>query len=160
MGRKYKHAKNDEREEFNNMLSFVKKSREKISYIIVFSIDRFSRSGANAIYITEQLKKQGISVISVMQPTDVTTPSGILQQNIQFIFSEYDNQLRREKTITGMRNKFLKGEWCVKPPKGYDIVTINGKRSIVINKEGELIRKAFLWLYYEKLPQSEILMKL
>lgn len=159
-GGTYESAKNDEREEFNNMLSFVNKSREKISYIIVFSIDRFSRSGANAIYITEQLKKQGISVISVMQPTDVTTPSGILQQNIQFIFSEYDNQLRREKTITGMRNKFLKGEWCVKPPKGYDIIVINGKRSIVVNKEGELIRKAFLWLYYEKLPQSEILIKL
>lgn len=155
-GGTYESAKTDEREEFNNMLSFVKKSREKVSYIIVFSVDRFSRSGANAIYITEQLKHQGISVISVMQPTDVSTPSGSLQQNIQFIFSEYDNQLRREKTITGMRNKFLKGEWCMKPPRGYDIITINGKRSIVVNKEGELIRKAFLWKYYERISQAEV----
>ena len=155
-GGTYESAKTDERDEFNNMLAFVKKSREKISYIIVFSVDRFSRSGANAIYITDQLKHQGINVISVMQPTDVNTPSGTLQQNIQFIFSEYDNQLRREKTITGMRNKFLKGEWCMKPPKGYDIITINGKRSIVVNKDGELIRKAFLWKYYEHLSQTEI----
>jgi site-specific DNA recombinase len=159
-GGTYESAKTDEREEFNNMLSFVKKSREKISYIIVFSVDRFSRSGANAIYITEQLKHQGISVISVMQPTDASTPSGSLQQSIQFIFSEYDNQLRREKTITGMRNKFLKGEWCMKPPRGYDIVTINGKRSIIVNKEGELIRKAFLWKYYEHLSQTEITCRL
>jgi site-specific DNA recombinase len=91
-----------------------------------------------------------------MQPADSNTASGSLQQNIQFIFSEYDNQLRREKTITGMRNKFLKGEWCMKPPMGYDIITINGKRSIVINKDGELIRKAFLWKYYENLSQMEI----
>lgn len=155
-GGTYESAKTDEREEFNNMLSYVKKSREKVSYIIVFSVDRFSRSGANAIYITDQLKHQGISVISVMQPTDASTPSGSLQQNIQFIFSEYDNQLRREKTVTGMRNKFLKGEWCMKPPRGYDIITINGKRSIVVNKDGELIRKAFLWKYYEHLSQTEI----
>lgn len=155
-GGTYESAKTDEREEFNNMLSYVKKSREKVSYIIVFSVDRFSRSGANAIYITDQLKHQGISVISVMQPADASTPSGSLQQNIQFIFSEYDNELRREKTITGMRNKFLKGEWCMKPPRGYDIITINGKRSIVVNKDGELIRKAFLWKYYEHLSQAEI----
>ena len=95
-GGTYESAKTDERIEFNNMLSFVQKSREKISYIVVYSVDRFSRSGANAIYITEQLKLVGISVVSVSQPTDVNTPSGCLQQNIQFIFSEYDNQLRRE----------------------------------------------------------------
>ncbi len=159
-GGTYESAKTDERLEFNNMLSFVTKSRTNISYIIVLSLDRFSRSGANAIYITEQLKKKGIIVISVMQPADVTTPSGALQQNIQFIFSEYDNQLRREKTISGMRNKLLKGEWCMKPPRGYDIITINGNRSIVINEEGELLRKAFLWKYYEKLSQSEIIDRL
>ena len=50
-GGTYESAQNDERKEFNTMLAFVKKCREKISYIIVYSVDRFSRSGANAIYI-------------------------------------------------------------------------------------------------------------
>jgi site-specific DNA recombinase len=159
-GGTYESAKTDERLEFNNMLSFVSKSRDKISYIIVFSVDRFSRSGANAIYIAEQLKQKGINLISVMQPTDVSTPSGALQQNIQFIFSEYDNQLRREKTITGMRNMLLRGDWCTKPPRGYDIVKINSKRSIVINAEGEIIRKAFLWVYYERMSQAAVIDKL
>jgi DNA invertase Pin-like site-specific DNA recombinase len=155
-GGTYESAKTDERVEFNSMLSFVQKSRAKISYIVVYSVDRFSRSGANAIYIAEQLKKNGIGVLSVSQPTDVSTPSGSFQQNIQFIFSEYDNQLRREKSIAGMRDKLLRGEWCVKPPRGYDIITINGKRSIVINKDGELVRKAFLWKFYERISQTEI----
>src|SRR5687767_6222941 len=159
-GGTYESAKTDERIEFNNMLSFVKKSRQKISYIVVFSVDRFSRSGANAIYIAEQLKQQGINLISVMQPADVSTPSGALQQNIQFIFSEYDNQLRREKTITGMRNMLLRGDWCTKPPRGYDIVKINSKRSIIVNAEGHLIRKAFLWVYEEKVSQAVVLDRL
>jgi site-specific DNA recombinase len=88
-GGTYESAKTDERKHFNAMLAFVKKSKERISHIIVYSVDRFSRSGANAIYIAEKLKKEGVSVFAISQPTDSTTASGSLQQNIQFIFSEY-----------------------------------------------------------------------
>ena len=125
-GGTYESAKNDERKEFTNMLSFVKKSKDKITHIIVYSVDRFSRSGANAIYIAEQLKKQGVGVCSVMQPTDASTASGSLQQNIQFIFSEYDNQQRREKCMAGVKEMLLKGEWPAAPPFGYDIIKRNG----------------------------------
>ncbi len=155
-GGTYESAKTDERKEFNNMLSFVKNSRQKISYIIVYSVDRFSRSGANAIYITEQLKTQGVNVISVTQPTDSTTPSGSLQQNIQFIFSEYDNQLRREKCMSGVKEALLRGEWCHKPPTGYDTIKENGKRKIVVNAKGKLLRKAFLWKTEKGLSNEEI----
>lgn len=144
-GGTYESAKTDERKEFNRMLQFVKKSREKISHIIVYSVDRFSRSGGNAIYITEQLKKQGVMVMAVTQPTDTTTPSGSLQQNIQFIFSEYDNQLRKEKCMAGVKEALLRGEWCHHAPMGYDELNINGERKIVVNAQGKLLRKAFVW---------------
>src|ERR1700722_11982090 len=52
-GGTYESAKTDERKEFKRMQHFVKNSRDKITYIIVYSVDRFSRSGGNAIYITE-----------------------------------------------------------------------------------------------------------
>jgi DNA invertase Pin-like site-specific DNA recombinase len=142
-GGTYESAKTDERKEFNRMLSFVKKSKEKIAHIIVYSVDRFSRSGANAIYITEQLKKQGILLHSVSQPTDITTPSGNLQQNIQFIFSEYDNQLRRQKCMAGVKEMLLRGEWPTMPPMGYSIIRENALRKIVVNEKGKLLRKAF-----------------
>ena len=144
-GGTYESAKTDERKQFNNMLSFVKKSGNKISTIIVYSVDRFSRSGANAIYITEQLRREGITVFAVTQPNDATTATGILQQNIQFIFSEYDNQLRRQKCMAGMKEQFKAGVWCVRPPIGYDIVKSNGKKSFVLNYKGKLIRRAFGW---------------
>jgi site-specific DNA recombinase len=144
-GGTYESAKNDERKEFNRMLSFVKKSKEKISYIIVYSVDRFSRSGANAIYIKEQLRNQGIHILAVTQPTDSESASGSLQQNIQFIFSEYDNQVRREKCIAGTREALLRGEWIQATPWGYDSVRVNNKRIMTINKKGEILRKAFEW---------------
>jgi site-specific DNA recombinase len=144
-GGTYESAKTDERRHFNNMLSFIKKSRDKVSYIIVYSVDRFSRSGANAIYIAEQLRKQGIGILAVTQPTDTATASGSLQQNIQFIFSEYDNQLRREKCMAGVREKLMQGIWCGTPPAGYDIVRREGKKQFLLNDKGRLIAKAFTW---------------
>lgn len=159
-GGTFESAKTDERKQFNNMLSFLKKSREKISFIIVYSVDRFSRSGANAIYIAEQLKKQGIVVCSVTQPTDASTASGSLQQNIQFIFSEYENQQRREKCMAGVKEMLLRGEWPTAPPVGYDIIKTNGKRSIVLNKDGKLLKKAFHWKAKEKVSSEEIIKRL
>ncbi len=144
-GGTYESAKTDERKQFNNMLTFIKKSRDKISYIIVYSVDRFSRSGGNAIYIAEKLRKEGIALFAVTQPTDASTASGSLQQNIQFIFSEYDNQLRREKCMAGVREKLSKGIWCSSPPLGYDIVRSEGRKQFVVNAKGRLIAKAFMW---------------
>src|SRR5207244_3640808 len=128
--------------------------------IIVYSVDRFSRSGGNAIYLTEQLKKQGVIVLSVSQPTDATTPSGSLQQNFQFIFSEYDNQLRKEKCMAGVKDALIRGEWCHRAPFGYDIVKRDGKRRLVINEKGKLLKKAFLWKANENLSTEECLLRL
>ncbi len=155
-GGTYESAKTDERKELNKMLSFVKKSKEKVSFIIVYSVDRFSRSGANAIYITEQLRKQGVMVVSVTQPTDSTTPSSSHQQNIQYIFSEYDNQLRREKCMSGVKEAILRGEWCYRVPLGYDVIGTGRNRQIVLNQTGKLLKNAFLWKANENLSTQEI----
>ena len=159
-GGTYESAKTDERKEFNRMLKFVKRSRQRISIIIVYSVDRFSRSGANAIYIADELKKQGIVVQAVTQPADTTTPSGSLQQNIHFIFSQYDNEMRRQKCMAGIRERLLQGYWVTKPPKGYDTLRINGEQKIVVNEIGKKLRQAFLWKANENLTNTEIVARL
>ena len=83
------------------MLLFVKNAKEQISSIIIYSPDRFSRSGANAIYIAKELQQNHISIKSVLQETDTSTSSGKFQQDIQFLFSEFDNTQRREKCMAG-----------------------------------------------------------
>ena len=159
-GGTYESAQTDERKEFNRMLSFVKRSKEKIGWIIVYNVDRFSRTGANGIYIANELKKQGISVLSVTQPADTDTPSGRLQQNIHFIFSQYDNEVRRERTMAGTREKLLRGYWIGAVPPGYDKIKINKEGKIVINETGKLIKKAFHWRAYHRMPSTEIVAKL
>ncbi len=159
-GGTYESAKTDERKEFNRMLLFCKQSKEKVTYIIVHMVDRFSRSGANAIYLKEQLKAMGIYIMSVKQPVDVTTSSGDFQQNIQIIFSHYDNQVRKEKCVAGVIEALNRGEWCNALPRGYDSVKVNGKRNLVVNAQGKLLRKAFLWKVNEGIRNEECINRL
>lgn len=146
-GGTYESAKTDERNEFNRMLRFVKNQKEKINYILVYTLDRFSRSGGNAIYIASELKKLGIQIVSVTQPMDASTHTGTLQQNIQFIFSKYDNDLRKQKCVDGMKEKLRRGEWIGIPPIGYSMDRTHGTKEqrIIINEQGKLMKQAFMW---------------
>lgn len=52
---------------------------------------------------------------------------------------------RKQRAVAGMKEKFEKGIWCLKPPMGYDVVKVNGERKITINKVGNQLKKAFQW---------------
>lgn len=145
-GGTYESAKTDGRKEFQRMLNFIKKNKGKVNQILVYALDRFSRTGGAAIKIATDLReKYGVEVFAVTQPTDTSIPSGAFTQNIQLLFSEFDNQLRRQRVIAGMTEKFRQGIWVVKPPQGYDIIKVNNDRKIVLNNEGKKIRQAFEW---------------
>ncbi|OMP75433.1 recombinase family protein [[Flexibacter] sp. ATCC 35208] len=159
-GGTYESAASDERKEFKRMIEFCKKHKKGNLKIIVYSLDRFSRTGDNAIWLSRQLRDLGILIMSVTQPIDTKNPAGVLQQNILFLFSQYDNDLRRLKAIEGMKERLLRGEWPGHAPIGYDHVTTNGEKTIVINEKGKLLRKAFLWKANEGISMVEILGRL
>ena len=154
-GGTYESAQTDERKEFKNMLAFVKK--HQVANIIVYSIDRFSRSGANAIATISELNKRGVCVQSVTQPTDTETSVGSFQQNIQLLFSHYENNLRREKCIAGMKEKLLQGYWVGHVPLGYSYAKSETKeQKIVLNEKSKFIRKVFQWKAEENLLNTVI----
>ncbi len=161
-GGTYESAKTDDRKEFNRMLTFLKRSNN-INYVIVYSYERFSRSGINGASIANDLlKKHGIITLAVTQELDPTTPSGAFQQNIMFLFGQMDNELRRDKVVTGMKELLLKGYWVWAPPRGYTVKN-KGKatdRNLVVNDEGQILKKAFEWKAYKQTPNAEISRKL
>lgn len=59
-----------------------------------------------------------------------------------------------------MKERLVRGEWPCHAPLGYDHVTINGQKTIVINETGKLLRKAFLWKANEGVNTVEILRRL
>ena len=91
-GGTYESAATDERKEFQRMIKYLKSKKRKISKILVYSLERFSRN-ENSSWLSIELRKLGIEIISITQPIDTTNPSGIMQQKLLFIFGEFDNQL-------------------------------------------------------------------
>ena len=145
-GGTYESAKTDGRKEFQRMLEFIRKNKDTVTHILVYTLDRFSRTGGGAIKLAEELReKYGITVFAVTQPADTSNPSGVLQQSIHFIFSQYDNQLRKQRVVAGMKEKYERGIWVTKVPMGYDIVKSGGERRITVNETGKKLAKAFTW---------------
>ena len=161
-GGTYESAKDDERKEFQKMLSYVKR-KKSIGYVIVYSYDRFSRSGPSGAFISHELKQRGVKVVSVTQSIDHNDPSGNFMEGIYHLFSEFDNQLRRDKSMTGMIEKLKQGYWPFMPPTGYTNVN-QGKtadqHSMVINDKGKLLKKAFEWKANDDLSLVEIAKRL
>ena len=147
-GGTYESAKSDERKEFQRMLTYLKRNAN-ISFVIVLSYDRFSRTGPNAAYISSKLKEHGVYVISVQQECDTSKPSGVFQENLYYMFSQFDNEQRKDKSVAGMREKIKQGYWVWGAPYGYTN-TYKGqtadKANLILNEQGKMIAKAFQWV--------------
>lgn len=83
-----------------------------------------------------------------------------MQQKMLFLFGEFDNQLRKQKCMAGMKEMLLRGNWPTKPPIGYDSIRVNGERRIVINEKGKLLKLAFDWKAEEGLSNESIRFRL
>lgn len=147
-GHTHESAKTDDRKEFQRMIDFCQRSKGKISTILVYKMTRFSRSGGKAISLADELRnKYGIHIIAVSEQVDTSHSTGVVMQNMQLIFAAWDNAQRKEITQMGMKSKYEKGEWLSQVPPGYEVIKQNKERKIVINAEGQKIKKAWLWKY-------------
>jgi site-specific DNA recombinase len=144
-GGSYESAKTDGRKEFMRMLDYVNKNKN-ISYIIVFNYDRFSRSGAAASQLSEELSKQGVIVKSVTQDIDTSTAIGRLQENFFHMLNNFDNRLKSDRTIINTREVMLKGYWPYATPLGYKNLKPKHRacfHEYVIKEEGRHLKKGF-----------------
>ncbi|HNT79603.1 MAG TPA: recombinase family protein [Bacteroidia bacterium] len=160
-GGTYESAKTEDRKEFKKMLLFLNANKDKISYLIVYSLDRFSRSGEQAMVLAGKLKKLGVNLVSITQPTDLNSDMGVFYQNLLLLFGKLDNDMRRTKTITGMRERLLSGYFCGKAPIGYvNVPGVPRSESIVMNEKAKWIKKAFEWKLNEQISNVEIAARL
>jgi site-specific DNA recombinase len=144
-GGTFESAKSDERKEFENLIEYVHKERT-VEAIIVYTYDRFSRSGANAAYLTEELSKVGVRLIAASQHVDTSTASGKFHRNMLLMFSQFDNEQRRDKCIAGMVENLRQGYWVSAAPFGYTNLHKKEKarnHKYVINQVGEILKKGF-----------------
>jgi len=155
-------AKNDDRVAFKQMLEFARKSKKKI-IIITYVIDRFSRSGQNAIEILNQLFREGIYLQSASNPKPPGTILGLIQTEKELLEAKHENQKRYLLCHGGIVSKLKDGGWQGRVPYGYYREYPKGgrKREIYVDEQkAATVKNVFEWYAFEKLTYAKISLRL
>jgi site-specific DNA recombinase len=113
----------------------------KIDVVVVYKVDRLTRSLADFAKLVELFEAHEVSFVSVTQQFNTTTSMGRLTLNVLLSFAQFEREVAGER----IRDKFAasrrKGMWMGGTiPLGYDVKD----RKLVVNKsEAETVRLIF-----------------
>lgn len=144
---------------YQDMVDRALKSPD-VNLILTDRLDRFSRTGIQGIVTKELLKENGKYIISATEEVDPDSDSGEMIQDFRLLFAKYENNVRARNIVKGMKECIHQGYWYNILPRGYDREKVGKIHIITVNKEGELLREAFMWKAYENITNEEILVRL
>ena len=110
-------AKTADRTELKKLLAHCRQNKGRIHAVIVYSVSRFSRERYSHVILRAQLASLGITLRSVSEPIDDSS-TGKFIEGILSSYAQFDNDVRSERTITGMKARLERGDWTFKPPLG------------------------------------------
>ena len=114
-----------------------------VDSILVYKIDRLSRSLLDFARIIELLEKHGASFVSVTQQFNTATSMGRLSLHVLLSFAQYEREIIGERIRDKMAASKRKGKYMGGvPPLGYD-VDRDAKKLVVNPDEANLVRHIF-----------------
>jgi DNA invertase Pin-like site-specific DNA recombinase len=113
----------------------------RVDTIVVYKIDRLTRSLADFAKIVEILDARGASFVSVTQQFNTTTSMGRLTLNILLSFAQFEREVIGERIRDKIAASKKKGMWMGGiPPLGY---RAQDGKLVVIESEAEIVRIIF-----------------
>lgn len=113
----------------------------KIDVIVIYKIDRLTRSLADFSKMVEVFEHHKVSFVSVTQQFNTTTSMGRLMLNILLSFAQFEREVTGERIRDKITASKKKGLWMGGiPPLGYDV---DNRRLVQNIKEAKLIRHIF-----------------
>jgi len=119
-----------------------------IDCVVVYKVDRLSRSLIDFARIIEVFEKHNVSFVSVTQQFNTTNSLGRLTLNILLSFAQFEREIIAERTRDKISAARRKGKWIGgRPVLGYDIDP-HGSR-LTINADEALQVRAIFKLYLD-----------
>lgn len=115
-------------EEFTDAAPGAKRSRpgldallalcrlRKVDLVVVWKLDRLSRSLADLLATAEELKALGVDLISLHDQVDTTTPSGKALFQLVGVFAEFERGIMQERIRAGLAAARARGARLGRPP--------------------------------------------
>ncbi|HEY9090736.1 recombinase family protein [Parasphingorhabdus sp.] len=113
----------------------------KVDVIVVYKVDRLTRSLADFAKIVEILDENEASFVSVTQSFNTTTSMGRLTLNVLLSFAQFEREVTGERIRDKVAASKKKGMWMGGGvPFGYDVA----ERQLAINQpDAEIVRQMF-----------------
>jgi site-specific DNA recombinase len=143
---------NTDRPALSRLLDDVRSG--KVDVIVVYKVDRLTRSLADFAKLVELFDAHDVSFVSVTQQFNTTTSMGRLTLNVLLSFAQFEREVTSERIRDKIAASKRKGLWVGgMAPLGYD----TKDRKIAVNKrEAEAVRTIFH--LYLKLGSLNLLM--
>ena len=120
----------------------------EIDCVVVYKVDRLSRSLLDFARIMETFEKHGVSFVSVTQQFNTTNSMGRLTMNILLSFAQFEREIIAERTRDKMSAARRKGKWMGGGlVLGYDVAPRGGR--LIVNEEEAAQVRAIYELYLE-----------
>ncbi len=132
---------NTDRPGLQTLLSDIKSQR--INCVVVYKVDRLSRSLTDFVQLLELFDKYGVTFVSVTQSFNTNTSMGRLTLNILLSFAQFEREIARERTKDKMSALRKKGQWTGGiVPLGYKLDEL-GKRFLIDPEGASVVREIF-----------------
>ena len=144
---------NMERPALRRLMNDIEEGR--VDCVIVYKVDRLSRSLLDFSRIMETFDKHGVSFVSVTQQFNTTSSMGRLTLNILLSFAQFEREIISERTRDKMAAARRKGKYIGGlPVLGYD-VDRKASRLVVNELEAARVREIFgMYLNQESLLKT------
>jgi len=115
--------------------------RGRIDTVVVYKIDRLTRSLTDFSRMIEVFERKQVSFVSVTQQFNTTTSMGRLMLNVLLSFAQFEREVTGERIRDKIAASKRKGLWMGgMPPLGYDVVD----HHLVVNEaEAKQVRQIF-----------------
>ena len=113
----------------------------KVDTVVVYKVDRLTRSLADFAKLVELFDQHGVSFVSITQSFNTTTSMGRLTLNVLLSFAQFEREVIGERVRDKISASKRKGIWVGGPvPLGYASVN---KKLVIVPEEAETVREIF-----------------
>jgi site-specific DNA recombinase len=153
-------AKTQDRTELQKLIKYAVENRKSLSALIIWKYDRLARNLGDQTELFKHFSSLKIRVLSATENNEENA-SGKLMRNIFGSFAQYENDIKSERTIGGMKRAVEEGRWAWRAPVGYKNTRDNlNKPFLVPTDESKFIVEAFKLAEKGLYKQTEIVSKL
>ncbi|HSQ19137.1 MAG TPA: recombinase family protein, partial [Blastocatellia bacterium] len=113
----------------------------KINVVVVYKVDRLTRSLADFAKLVELFDAHGVSFVSVTQQFNTTTSMGRLTLNVLLSFAQFEREVTAERIRDKIAASKRKGLWVGgMVPLGYEL---RDGKLVIVEDEAEQVRTIF-----------------